>query len=40
MTKFITLGLSAYKVEICWTEYDNLRSKELAISKRESLWIE
>ena len=36
----LTLVLSAYQVSICWIGYDNLRSKESAISNRESLWIE
>jgi len=37
MTKFVILGLSAYWVEICWTEHDNLRLKKSTISKRELL---
>ena len=40
IAEFVLLVLLAYQVSICWLGHDNLRSKESAISNRESLWIE
>jgi len=40
MTKFELLELLVDQVETWWIGEDDLRSKESAISKRESLWDE